>query len=366
MNQQCPKCHNVVVGQFKASTSRNILTTIAKKGGTKAILGGVGGPMGFALGVAVDLVAKDHINKLVDNVADEFDGNKVYVFECPNCGHTWTRTSKPEIKSYSTLPTGLIYDKVESILIEKLDVDADEIYLEAQLISDLGADSLDAVEIIMEVEKEFNIDIPDSEAENVRTVGDIIHYLQDRLGIDDEEDYEEEDDDDDENPIGLHCDGFIAEQEGDLQKALDYYIKAGEWGTDDVIRVRKMIADNPKTSKSTSPEPLTNNVASDLELEYVDELKACIEDGGEISKGERRLLEKLRIKLNITEERAAELEQSLSTPQLSEVEQEYLAEYRECLAEGGEISSGERRLLNRLRDKLGISEQRASELEQIG
>lgn len=98
------------------------------------------------------------------------------------------------------------------------------------------------------------------------------------------------------------------------------------------------------------------------EMEYIEELKACFEDG-EMSKGERRLLEKLRIKLGISETRAAELEASFHQPKLTETELEYLDEYRECLTENGKILAGERRLLNHLRVKLGISEERARELE---
>ena len=104
---------------------------------------------------------------------------------------------------------------------------------------------------------------------------------------------------------------------------------------------------------------------SDEEVEYILEVKACLEEGGEISKTEHRLLEKLRIKLGISEDRADELEASLNEPQLTEEEMEYLEEYKECLDEGGTISSSERRLLNRLRSKLGISEERAEELEKL-
>lgn len=130
-----------------------------------------------------------------------------------------------------------------------------------------------------------------------------------------------------------------------------------------ILRVKSKIKLGQTPSHTpTNTEPA---LSSEGEQEYIEELKACFEDG-EISKGERRLLEKLRIKLGISVERAAELEASLSNPTLADAEQEYLDEYRECLADGGEISAGERRLLNRLRVKLGISEARASELEQIG
>lgn len=103
---------------------------------------------------------------------------------------------------------------------------------------------------------------------------------------------------------------------------------------------------------------------TDTEKEYLDELKACLEEDGEISSKERRLLNRLRERLGITEERAEELEASLLEPDLTEEEQEYLDEYKACIEEG-ELSSKEIRLLNRLRISLGISEERARELENI-
>lgn len=101
---------------------------------------------------------------------------------------------------------------------------------------------------------------------------------------------------------------------------------------------------------------------TDTEKEYLDELKACFEEDGEISSKERRLLNRLRERLGITEERAEVLEASLLEPELTEEEQEYLDEYKACIEEG-ELSSKEIRLLNRLRMSLGISEERAKELE---
>ena len=100
------------------------------------------------------------------------------------------------------------------------------------------------------------------------------------------------------------------------------------------------------------------------EQEYLEELTACINDGV-ISKGERRLLEKLRVKLGISQIRATELEDSLLLANLSDEEKEYIEEYHACLADDGSISSGERRLLDRLRHKLGISQDRALELEKM-
>jgi len=70
-----------------------------------------------------------------------------------------------------------IKEKVKKILIDKLGVDESEITMESSFINDLGADSLDTVELIMELEKEFDISIPDEEAERLQTVGQVVTYL---------------------------------------------------------------------------------------------------------------------------------------------------------------------------------------------
>ena len=68
--------------------------------------------------------------------------------------------------------------KVSKIIEQKLGADASEITADANFIDDLGADSLDTVELIMELEKEFDISIPDEEAEKIATVGDAIQYIE--------------------------------------------------------------------------------------------------------------------------------------------------------------------------------------------
>lgn len=74
-----------------------------------------------------------------------------------------------------------IAQKVTQIIIDKLGVEESEINNEASFTNDLGADSLDTVELIMEFEKEFNISIPDDQAENIATVGDAIKYLEENV-----------------------------------------------------------------------------------------------------------------------------------------------------------------------------------------
>jgi acyl carrier protein len=70
-----------------------------------------------------------------------------------------------------------ISGKVKAIIVDKLGVDESEVTPEASFTNDLGADSLDTVELIMEFEKEFNIAIPDDQAEKIGTVGDAINYI---------------------------------------------------------------------------------------------------------------------------------------------------------------------------------------------
>ena len=71
-----------------------------------------------------------------------------------------------------------IFEKVKEVIIEQLAVEDDAIKLETSFIDDLGADSLDIVELIMALEEEFDLQIPDSEAEKIATVGDVIEYIK--------------------------------------------------------------------------------------------------------------------------------------------------------------------------------------------
>ena len=71
-----------------------------------------------------------------------------------------------------------VEDKVKQIIVEQLGVDAERVKAEASFIDDLGADSLDIVELVMAMEEEFDLEIPDEAAEKLRTVGDVTKYLQ--------------------------------------------------------------------------------------------------------------------------------------------------------------------------------------------
>ena len=71
-----------------------------------------------------------------------------------------------------------IAEKVTEIIVDKLGVDSSEVTSEASFTNDLGADSLDTVELIMEFEKAFDLSIPDEDAEKIQTVGDAVTYLE--------------------------------------------------------------------------------------------------------------------------------------------------------------------------------------------
>jgi acyl carrier protein len=73
-------------------------------------------------------------------------------------------------------------EKVRDIIAEELGVEREKLTDEASFMEDLGADSLDTVELVMAFEKEFDIDIPDEEAEKLRTVGDALKYLEEKIG----------------------------------------------------------------------------------------------------------------------------------------------------------------------------------------
>jgi len=74
-----------------------------------------------------------------------------------------------------------IAERVNKIIIDKLGVDEAEVTAEASFTNDLGADSLDTVELIMEFEKEFDLSIPDEQAENIQTVGQAVTYLESQI-----------------------------------------------------------------------------------------------------------------------------------------------------------------------------------------
>ena len=71
-----------------------------------------------------------------------------------------------------------VQERVKNIIVEQLGVEADQVKPEAQFVNDLGADSLDTVELIMALEEEFDVEIPDEKAEKIKTVGEAVSYIQ--------------------------------------------------------------------------------------------------------------------------------------------------------------------------------------------
>ena len=72
------------------------------------------------------------------------------------------------------------FEKVKGVIVDQLGVDEDDVTMEANFVDDLGADSLDIVELIMGLETEFDIEIPDEDAEKIVTVGDAVNYIKER------------------------------------------------------------------------------------------------------------------------------------------------------------------------------------------
>ena len=75
----------------------------------------------------------------------------------------------------------MVFEKVKVILAEQFDVDEDSLTNETDLQDDLGADSLDVVDLLMSIEDEFEIEIPDEEIEHIRTVGELVNYIESNM-----------------------------------------------------------------------------------------------------------------------------------------------------------------------------------------
>lgn len=75
----------------------------------------------------------------------------------------------------------MILDKMKDILVEQLECNPEDITMESLLVDDLGADSLDAIDIVMSVEDTFKVEVPDEIIEKIETVGDIVNYIEDHI-----------------------------------------------------------------------------------------------------------------------------------------------------------------------------------------
>ena len=156
----------------------------------------------------------------------------------------------------------------------------------------------------------------------------------------------------------MYENGVVVEQ--NYSVALNWYNKALTAGDEDAEEDIKRVLEKLDIEKLSNLSELIDD-----EQSYLEELKICLEEDGIISPKERRLLERFREKLGISAERAKVLEESLVVPQLTDEEKEYLEEYKACVEDDIEISPKERRLLNRIRESLGISEERANEIEKL-
>lgn len=75
----------------------------------------------------------------------------------------------------------MVFEKIKTMLADQLEVDAEEMSLDTKIAEDLGADSLDVVELLMAIEDEFEVEIPDEEIENLKTIGDVVEYIQNNM-----------------------------------------------------------------------------------------------------------------------------------------------------------------------------------------
>lgn len=74
-----------------------------------------------------------------------------------------------------------VFDKVKKLLCEQLDVEEEKVTAESSIVDDLGADSLDVVDMIMSLEEEFDVEIPDEDVEGMKTVGDVVKYIENKI-----------------------------------------------------------------------------------------------------------------------------------------------------------------------------------------
>jgi acyl carrier protein len=75
----------------------------------------------------------------------------------------------------------MVFEKVKEMLCEQLDVEEDKVAVESSIVDDLGADSLDVVDLVMSLEEEFDLEIPDEDVEGMKTVGDMVKYIEGKL-----------------------------------------------------------------------------------------------------------------------------------------------------------------------------------------
>ena len=72
----------------------------------------------------------------------------------------------------------MVFEKIRHILCEQLDIEEDDVTMESNIAEDLGADSMDVVDLIMSIEDEFEVEVPDDKVESIKTVGDVVNYIE--------------------------------------------------------------------------------------------------------------------------------------------------------------------------------------------
>ena len=75
----------------------------------------------------------------------------------------------------------MVFEKVREIICDQLDVAEDDVTMESNIADDLGADSLDVVDLVMSLEEEFDVEFPDEDIESIKTVGDVVKFIEDRI-----------------------------------------------------------------------------------------------------------------------------------------------------------------------------------------
>lgn len=75
----------------------------------------------------------------------------------------------------------MVFERIRQILMDQLDLDEEKITLEADIVEDLEADSLDVVDLVMTIEDEYGLEVPDDQIENFRTVGDVVRYIEENI-----------------------------------------------------------------------------------------------------------------------------------------------------------------------------------------
>lgn len=390
-----------------------------------SVIPGFGTIAGFLTGTVIDVMYGKNIDKFIDKAIDAFQDKKVYVFTCPNCGKSWTNKydtiedailtfdiddrveddiddrveeieeSIESAKNYYLLSESFVTRALEAFeLIEKASKDFQD-FIEGSLDTDKIEECEEAQEQITELMLEFILWISEnckgsmespiavkiSNADKNESLSMRIHgaypifqgegYLlvavihtgilrvNDKISFADMEIPVE--------MIGMFGKNLDQAEAGDvctitipstitdnqgMEKRIEF--------PNPIFTIGEETEDSNEYSETFSDSQLTSD-----EEEYLTEYRACLEDDGVITDRERRLLDRIRKSLGISEERARELEASCEIPSFTEEEQEYADEIRACLEEGGCISDRERRLLNKLRISLGISESRANEIEAL-